>query len=121
MRDKEKINHWPLINKAINISVKIQNKGLATVFFDFSGHVNKISFRIYEPVYYDGASYETIECYVGYEDSEKYILNIISRLQSICRKRAIDEVKQKQIAAKLILDTKKAQYERLKKELEETV
>lgn len=121
MKNKEKINHIELIQKAINLAIKIQNKGIATVFVDLSGHCGDFSISIHEPVWYAGHEPEKLQCYIEWKDSLTSMNKMIKRLTEIADKPAIDEDEQNRIISEEVKQRKMAQYLTLKKEFEGTV
>jgi hypothetical protein len=54
MKDREKISYPSDITELLKLCIDIQDKGLATVFFEFSGHVNAITVMFYVPVWKSG-------------------------------------------------------------------
>lgn len=85
--NKREILHKSFVHEILNILFDVQNKGLATVFCDLSGHVRLLSVTIYFPVWVNkSAPSYTDDIYfdtAGYERLLRFKFNLTNYIKSI--------------------------------------
>lgn len=118
MKRKEFNHNQNDYQKALELSIEIQNKGLGTTFFYHAGHVNRATVDIHVPVW-DESSRPAFSVEIFSEKGEDNS-EAIKKLQDflIQEESMIDLVKSNLDKQK---GFRKMQYEILKKEFEEAV
>ena len=120
MENRPKISFTERIINVIDICIEIQNKGIATVFIDFSGHVNKTDIRIYTPCWVQNTDADFK--FELYHDEDEYYsernLQVVEKLQNILNIGKLSEEKENEAIRNKEKETRFKQYEELKKEFE---
>jgi hypothetical protein len=101
MKNREKIIGWSFIQEITDLAIEIQNKGIATVFIELSGHVNHITVAIHAPVWLPSVPpTKRISAYVeemeGYEtDLQKIVDELKAILETPSMLPSLEDVKAK--------------------------
>lgn len=122
MENRETICNYDQLVEAMSICQKIQNNGIATVFFDFSGHVNITYIKIHKPIWVSNVNpdykfemhHDEDEDGYYFKDNEATIL----KLTAILSGGKLSEDDEQEAMCKKEKEARRRQYEDLKKEFE---
>lgn len=89
------------IIETLDLLIKIQNKGIATIFMNVSGHCNGIDFSIHAPQWKDGKSSDYSERLYDLTENERFD-EIHETLRNILKngESAIPGIESKRLAEK---------------------
>lgn len=116
--NREVIDNLKQINEAIELAIKIQNAGIATVFVWVAGHINNVEINLHFPIWISGQHAHKTISITGrtWEDCSEANEKAIDELKSILEKgpdsNEIETILNKQREVRL------QQYQELKKEFE---
>jgi len=89
-----------LISKIMELSYEVTRDTISDVHVEFSGHVNKICFWVYEKGYnqktmtgkIDDAINEEIDLYLESDNAERKLKEILSKLEELKTNTRIEEI-----------------------------
>lgn len=120
MENREQINNVDHFVQALNLSIQIQNAGIATVFCDLSGHITRMNIRAYTPKWIPDMR-PTYEFDLFGDDVEYGIERnnkVLESLSKILLTEKKDESEELRIIETQERQIRREQYEKLKKEFE---
>ena len=125
MENRPQIFSQDHLTKALSLCIDIQNGGIATVFVDFFGHVNKTGIRMHLPVWISGGdpTYQ-FELFHDQDEYDDYILknnqDVLNKLSEILTRGTLSVKTEQQLIQEKEREIRFAQYKELRKEFEKT-